>query len=101
MARNWVWTCLESSRTTCGNSQRRNSAMPSAASIAVVIGALSVLLAILVALRPETTRVREGRILAFLALFVLPSVAVWVGVSQHMERAKTTEFCLSCHAMED
>jgi len=39
--------------------------------------------------------------LAFLALFLVPSMAVWAGVSQHMERAKTTEFCLSCHTMED
>ena len=75
--------------------------MPSAERIAVVIAALSVLLALLVVLRPESTRAREGRILAFLALFVLPSMAVWTGVSHHMERAKTTEFCLSCHVMED
>jgi nitrate/TMAO reductase-like tetraheme cytochrome c subunit len=75
--------------------------MPSAENMAVVITALSVLLAVLVMVRPDTTRVREGRVLAFLALFLLPTIAVWAGVSQHMERAKTTEFCLSCHVMED
>jgi cytochrome c-type protein NapC len=75
--------------------------MPSAESMAVVISALSALLAALVLLRPHSTRVREGRILAFLALFLLPSMAIWAGISQHMEHAKTTQFCLSCHTMGD
>jgi cytochrome c-type protein NapC len=75
--------------------------MFSGANIAVSVAALSIVLGVLVVLRPDVTRVRDGRVLAFLALFLLPSMAVWAGVSQHMDRAKTTEFCLSCHAMED
>ena len=75
--------------------------MPSAESISVVIAGVSILLALLIVVWPDTTRAREGRILAFLALFLFPSMGVWAGVSQHMERAKTTGFCLSCHAMED
>jgi hypothetical protein len=73
----------------------------SGANMAVAIAVLSIVLGVLVVLRPDVTRVRDGRVLAFLALFLLPSMAVWAGVSQHMDRAKTTEFCLSCHTMED
>lgn len=75
--------------------------MLSGSNVALAIAGLTLLLAILLATRPDITRVREGRVLAFVALFLLPSMAVWAGVSQHMERAKTTEFCLSCHTMED
>lgn len=75
--------------------------MTSGVSMTVAIAVVSILLAILVALRVDLTRVRDGRILAFLALFLLPSLALWAGVTEHMERAKTTEFCLSCHTMED
>jgi nitrate/TMAO reductase-like tetraheme cytochrome c subunit len=62
---------------------------------------ITLVLAILVVLRAELTRARGGRILAFLALFVLPSLAIWVGFSQQMDRAESTRFCLSCHVMHD
>jgi nitrate/TMAO reductase-like tetraheme cytochrome c subunit len=58
-------------------------------------------LAVLVALRAEITRARGGKILAFLALFVLPTLAIWVGFSQQMDRAESKRFCLSCHVMHD
>ena len=58
-------------------------------------------LAVLVAVRAELTRVRGGKILAFLAMFVLPALAVWVGFSEHVDRAESTRFCLSCHVMHD
>jgi len=69
--------------------------------IVLAVAALSIVLGVFVVLRPGVTRVRDGRVLAFLALFLLPLMAVWAGVSRHMEHAKTTEFCLSCHTMED
>jgi len=75
--------------------------MLSGSNIALAIAGLTLLLAIRLVTRADITRVREGRVLAFVALFLLPSMAVWAGVSQHMDRAKTTEFCLSCHTMED
>jgi cytochrome c-type protein NapC len=75
--------------------------MLSGSNIAVALAGLSILLGILMVARADITRVREGRVLAFLALFLLPSLSIWAGVDQHMERAKTTEFCLSCHTMED
>lgn len=75
--------------------------MLSGANIALAVAALSLLLGLLMVVRADITRAREGRILAFVGLFLLPAMALWGGISQHMERAKTTEFCLSCHTMED
>jgi cytochrome c-type protein NapC len=74
--------------------------MLSGENLTVGIAVIGILLAFLIAVRTELTRVRDGRILAFLALFLVPVVAVWAGASEHMERAKSTEFCLSCHTME-
>jgi len=67
---------------------------------ALFIG-ISLALAVLVAVRAELTRARGGKILAFLALFILPSLSVWVGYNEHMDRAEKTQFCLSCHVMHD
>ncbi|HEV2233881.1 MAG TPA: NapC/NirT family cytochrome c [Terriglobia bacterium] len=70
----------------------------------VVLGALiciCILLAALVALRVELTRVRGGKILAFLAFFILPTLAIWAEFSRQVDHAETTQFCLSCHVMAD
>src|ERR1700694_5624415 len=69
--------------------------------IEVVFICIAVVLAILVATRAELTRVRGGKILAFVTLFILPVVAVGLGYSEHMERATSTQFCLSCPVMYD
>ncbi len=69
--------------------------------IEVFFVGITVVLAILVAARAELTRARGGKVLAFLALFVLPALSVWVGFSGQMERAESTRFCLSCHVMHD
>ena len=47
------------------------------------------------------TRSREGKVLAFLALLILPALSVWAGFNEHMQRATSTSFCLSCHVMTD
>jgi cytochrome c-type protein NapC len=65
----------------------------------LLFAALGVVLAGLIVLRPEVTRVRGGRILAFIALFVVPALSGWMGLSEHMQRAESTRFCLSCHVM--
>ena len=62
---------------------------------------LTGVLALVVGLRARLTRSREGKILAFLALLILPVVSVWAGFSAQMERATSTTFCLSCHVMSD
>lgn len=66
--------------------------------VAIVLVAIA--LVALVVLRPGLTATRGGKILAFLALAVIPGLATAMGLSAHMERSKSTEFCLSCHVME-
>jgi len=75
--------------------------MSGAVIVEISFVAITLVLAILVASRAELTRARGGKVLAFVALFILPALAVWGGFSEHMERAQTTRFCLSCHVMED
>jgi len=69
--------------------------------VLTVITGLAVVLALLVATRADLIRARGGRILAFVALFLLPALVVAGGFSREMEQATTTEFCLSCHVMTD
>lgn len=74
--------------------------MPGSVVVQYVLIGITILLVLLVALRTELTRAVRGKVLAFAALFLLPALAVSQGFSTHMETAKTTEFCLSCHIME-
>jgi len=69
--------------------------------ILAVIAGLAVVLALLVATRADLIRARGGRILAFVALFLLPVLVLAGGFSHEMEQAQSTEFCLSCHVMTD
>lgn len=69
--------------------------------IEVLFICMALALAALVAFRAELTRARGGKILAFFTLFILPVLAVAMGYSEHMERAESTQFCLSCHVMHD
>jgi len=62
--------------------------------------AVAAVLLVLLIVRPTVTRDRGGRILAFIGLLVLPSLALAVGFGAHVEQSKRTEFCLSCHIME-
>ena len=66
----------------------------------VALLAVSAVLLLFLAVRPGVTRDRGGRILAFMGLFALPSLAMAVGFGAHVEQSKRTEFCLSCHIME-
>jgi cytochrome c-type protein NapC len=74
--------------------------MISPTTLTVLVFLLSIALVILLLVRPSLTVKREGKILAFIALFFLPLLCSAVGFSTHMERTKTTSFCLSCHIME-
>jgi cytochrome c-type protein NapC len=73
--------------------------MPTWTIAAFVLAATA--LALLIGLRTRWTRSREGKMLAFLALFILPVAAVSLGFSEQMDRAESTTFCLSCHVMSD
>jgi cytochrome c-type protein NapC len=65
----------------------------------ILIGA-SIALILPFLVRPTLTVSREGKIFAFIAFFVFPVLAASIGASEHFERSKQTQFCLSCHIME-
>ena len=70
---------------------------------ATIVGALVVVaaaMATVVAVKPSITNSTGGRIFAFAALLAVPVLAGMAGLSEHVEKAKETEFCLSCHVME-
>ncbi|HSF15506.1 MAG TPA: NapC/NirT family cytochrome c [Vicinamibacteria bacterium] len=66
----------------------------------VALALTGIFLILLVVARPQLTVERGGKILAFIALFILPLVASWIGTTRHLEHSKSTGFCLSCHEME-
>jgi cytochrome c-type protein NapC len=61
---------------------------------------LSIILIGLLLIRPTITTAQGGKILAFIAFFILPIVATVLGASIHLENSTSTQFCLSCHVME-
>ena len=61
---------------------------------------LTIALVVLIWRRPELTRTQGGKLLAFVALFVLPIASVRAGFRLHFEETKSVAFCLSCHGME-
>src|SRR5260370_2186498 len=67
----------------------------------VLITIVAIAFALLLAFRAELTRSRGGKILAFIALCILPVFAVWAGVREHLDRSTSPQFCLSCHVMSD
>lgn len=69
--------------------------------IEVLFVVATIVLALAVAFRAQVTRAQGGKILAFMALFIFPVLAAWAGFSEHMDRAESTRFCLSCHVMSD
>jgi cytochrome c-type protein NapC len=70
------------------------------ATIIFTLISLAIILIALLVIWPSITATRGGKILAFLALFLLPVLCAAVGVAEHLERSKQTQFCLSCHIME-
>lgn len=64
-----------------------------------VLLALTAALCLLLAFRPDFGLSAAGRSFAFIAIVVLPLTAAFIGVGQHIEAAKQTSFCLSCHVM--
>jgi cytochrome c-type protein NapC len=61
---------------------------------------LSIILIGLLLVRPNITAAQGGKILAFIAFFVLPIVTTVLGASIHLEHSTSTQFCLSCHVMQ-
>lgn len=61
---------------------------------------LAIGLGVAVMSRADPLRNLNARLVSFAALVVLPLVALSGGVANQLEHSKSTEFCLSCHAME-
>jgi nitrate/TMAO reductase-like tetraheme cytochrome c subunit len=55
---------------------------------------------LLIVVRPSLATGAGGTALSLIAFAVLPAVATTFGTNAHIEASKSTEFCLSCHAME-
>jgi cytochrome c-type protein NapC len=68
--------------------------------ILIALVALTIALGIFFFVRPAVTAGPTGKILAFVALFILPALCAAGGMSAHMQRSEQTRFCISCHAME-
>lgn len=73
--------------------------MITSTTLEVLFMVLALVLAGLMVLRAELTRARGGKILAFVTLFIVPVMAGSLGFNEHMQRAESTQFCLSCHVM--
>jgi len=69
------------------------------AGILIALIVLAIALAVFFFVRPSVTAGATGKILAFVALFILPVLCVSAGMSEHMQRSEQTRFCISCHAM--
>lgn len=68
--------------------------------IVIWIIVIAMIVNIFLIARPSVTGGNGGKILGFIGIFLLPIVVVAFGSEQHLEKSKSTEFCLSCHPME-
>ena len=75
--------------------------VPGTTPILVFVILVSIALIVWMVLRPSITATRAGKMLAFVTLVIFPVVAGGMGVSKHVQYSKSTDFCLSCHVMED
>jgi hypothetical protein len=69
--------------------------------ILIAIILVAVALVLVMVFKPSVTVTRGGKILAFVAIFVFPAFSGSMGLREHVERSKRTEFCTSCHVMQD
>jgi cytochrome c-type protein NapC len=74
--------------------------LPTPGALLIALLLISLVLIAIVVFRPAITNSREGKILAFLAFLILPVLCMFWGASEHIDRSKQTQFCLSCHVME-
>ena len=65
-----------------------------------IIGSLTIALLVVLVARPSLADGTGGKVLAFVALFILPISLTGIGTTIHLERSTSTGFCLSCHIME-
>jgi len=68
-------------------------------SILIALVVLTIIMAAVFLVDPAATVVASGKILAFIALCILPALCIGTGMSFHNERSKQTAYCVSCHSM--
>ena len=66
----------------------------------IALVSFSIALIAVLVVRPGITATPGGKVMAFLALLILPILCAAMGISSELDRSKTTNFCLSCHIME-
>src|SRR5262249_46370477 len=72
-----------------------------AGTILIPVILVSIVLLALLVVRPTITATKGGKILAFVAFLIFPLLAGGMGISTHIDHSKKTEFCTSCHVMQD
>ena len=65
-----------------------------------ILAVLTIALILLLRFRPHLLSTPGGRILALVALLLLPVASMRSAFNLHFESSKQTEFCMSCHVME-
>ena len=69
--------------------------------ILVALIVLTIVLTAVLIVRPSITAGATGKILAFVALCILPALCIGGGMSTQMQRSEQTRFCISCHSMKN
>ena len=67
--------------------------------ILIALVVLTIIMAAVFLVYPSVTVEASGKILAFIALCVLPALCIGTGMSFHNERSQQTSYCISCHSM--
>jgi len=67
--------------------------------ILVALVVLTIIMAAVFLVYPSVTVEASGKILAFIALCILPALCIVTGMSFHNERSQQTSYCVSCHSM--
>ena len=67
--------------------------------IALILGTMALLGWLIV--RPPIPHQRASAAVSMVAFIGLPALCVWAGTSVQLENSQRTDFCLSCHVMQD
>lgn len=67
--------------------------------ILIALVVLTIIMAAVFLVDPSVTVEASGKILAFIALCILPALCIGTGMSFHNERSQQTSYCVSCHSM--
>ena len=72
--------------------------------ISLIFAILATVLIVIVIIKSTSSKAKGGKILtvlAFLAFFIFPGLALYFGMITHLDNTKSVAFCNSCHIMEN